>query len=283
MDAKEFSGDGLPDDLEACHRLIATLQSQVDKQATELSLKDKLTQEQAHSVLQLKANNDKLQEKNSELTLKVEKLLQQLFGRKSERRTDGEGQLYLDLGEEATPEVVSALEEAVREAEQVVEAAEQDKKNRKPNRPRQDDRKFPEHLPRIERIIDLPENQREGLQFIGYDEVETLEWIRPELRVRLSKYAKYVHPTDKTQGIASADRPTGLVEGDRFDASVAVEVVAWKYFYHLPFYRQQDLFAGSGWPCTSSCPTTGSKTNSPCPNSRCSSSGLEGSTDSCTL
>jgi transposase len=65
--------------------------------------------------------------------------------------------------------------------------------------------------------------------------------------VRLTKYAKYVYPVDQSQGVVSPERPTGLVEGDRFDASIGVEVVAWKYFYHLPFYRQQDLFAGSGW------------------------------------
>jgi len=34
----------LPADLEACHQLITTLQSRVDKQATELLLKDKLVQ-----------------------------------------------------------------------------------------------------------------------------------------------------------------------------------------------------------------------------------------------
>ena len=28
---------------------------------------------------------------------------------------------------------------------------------------------------------------------------------------------------------------------------MAVEIIAAKYFYHLPYYRQQDLFAGSGW------------------------------------
>lgn len=248
MDAK-----ALPTELDDCHRLIATLQSQVDKQAsalqstqTQLALKEKLVEEQAHSVLELKENNDRLDEKVTELNLKLEKLLQQLYGRKSERRIDGAGQLLLDLGEEATPEVVSALEEAIREAEQVVESAE-DKKKRRPKRPRKDDRKFPGHLPRYERIFDIPEELREDLKFLGYDEIETLEWIRPELRVRLSKYAKYAHPADKSKGIISRERPTGLVEGDRFDASVGVEVVAWKYFYHLPFYRQQDLFAGSGW------------------------------------
>ena len=233
MDAKPLTDDQLPEDVETLQRLVATLKLQVE--------------EQAHCVLELKGHNDKLEEKNSELQLKVEKLLQQLFARKSERRVDGEGQLFLDLGEEATPEVVSALEEAVREAEQVVEEAEQEKKARQNKPPRKDDRKFPKHLPRVEKIIDVPEAQREGLKLIGYDEVETLEWIRPKLRVRVNKYAKYAHPVDRTKGIVSPERPTGLVEGDRFDASVGVEVVAWKYFYHLPFYRQQDLFAGSGW------------------------------------
>jgi transposase len=223
----------LPNELDACHRLIASLQSQVEQQA--------------HSVLELKSQNEELETKNVDLQLRVEKLLQQLFGRRSERRVDGDGQLFLDLGEEATPEVVSALEEAVREAEQIVEDAEQEKKKRTTKPARKDDRKFPDHLPRIERIIDLPEDKREGLKLVGYDEVETLEWIRPELRVRVNKYAKYAHPADKSGGIVSPERPTGLVLGDRFDASIGVEVVAWKYFYHLPFYRQQDLFAGSGW------------------------------------
>ena len=145
------------------------------------------------------------------------------------------------------PEVVSALEEAIREAQQVVDDAEEGKKKRRANGPTKSDRKFPEHLPRIERIVDLPEEKREGLVLIGYDEVETLQCTAAELTVRVSKYAKYAHPVDKTQGIVSPERPTGLVAGDRFDVSIGVEVVAWKYFYHLPFYRQQDMFAGSGW------------------------------------
>jgi transposase len=249
MDAKP-----LPTELDDCHRLIAALQSQVDKQVselqfqqTQLALKEKLVEEQAHSVLKLKGVNDRLDEKLSELNLKIEKLLNQLYSRKSERRIDGAGQLLLDLGEEATPEVVSALEEAIRDAEQIVADAEQEKQNRRRNRPRKDDRKFPAHLPRYEKVCDLPEEKREGLKFVGYDEVETLEIIRSELRVRVTKYAKYAHPADKSKGIVSPERPTGLVEGDRFDASIGVEIVAAKYFYHLPFYRQQDLFAGSGW------------------------------------
>jgi transposase len=256
-----MASNSLPNDLQDCHRLIAMLQEQGnDKQqtivqqtkelqdkATELSLKNKLVEEQAHSVLQLKDNQDKLDIKVIELNLTIEKLLKQLYGRKSERRIDGAGQLLLDLGEKATPEVVSALEEAIREAEQIVQDAEDDKKQRRGKRPPRGDRKFPDHLPRDEKVIDFTEEQREGLKFIGYDEVETLQFIPPELRVLLTKYAKYVVPADKSQGIISPERPTGLVDGNRFDVSVCIEVVASKYFYHIPFYRQQDMFAGSGW------------------------------------
>jgi transposase len=137
--------------------------------------------------------------------------------------------------------------EAIREAQQIADDAEESKKKRRKKRPEQCDRKFPEHLPRYERVVDLPEDQSEGLTLIGDDEVETLECTAAELKVRVTKYAKYALVADKTKGIVSPARPTGLVEGDRFDASVGVEVVAWKYFYHLPFYRQQDMFGGRGW------------------------------------
>lgn len=244
----------LPNEIDTCHQLIAKLLTQVgtqatelQQQATELSLKDKLIEEQAHSVLELKAESDKLEEKNVELNLTIEKLLKQLYGRKSERRVDGNGQLFLNLGDEPTPEVISALEEAIREAHQIVDEAEAAKKKRRTKRPEKSDRKFPEHLPRYERVVDLPEDKREGLVLIGYDEVETLECTTAELKVRVTKYAKYTNPVDKNNGVVSPDRPTGLVAGDRFDVSIGVEVVSWKYFFHLPFYRQQDMFGGSGW------------------------------------
>lgn len=237
----------LPTDLNACHAMLNEQQSQLQQHASELSLKTKLVEEQAHSVLQLKEDNDRLDLELTELKLIVEKLTKQLYGRKSERRIDGVGQLFLDLGEETTPEVVSAWEEAVRDAEKTVEESERERQKRRRSRPRPDNRKFPAHLPRREEIIDLPELRRKSLKLIGYDEVESLEYIRQALRVCVYKYAKYTSPTVPSEGIVSPERPTGLVEGNRFDVSIGVEIVASKYFYHLPFYRQQDLFASCGW------------------------------------
>ena len=50
-----------------------------------------------------------------------------------------------------------------------------------------------------------------------------------------------------TCGVASPERPTTLVEGGRYDTSVAAAVIDAKWHLHLPIYRQQDIFAGSGW------------------------------------
>jgi len=33
----------------------------------------------------------------------------------------------------------------------------------------------------------------------------------------------------------------------RYDTSVAAEIMVAKYAYHVPVYRQQDLFASCGW------------------------------------
>jgi transposase len=84
-------------------------------------------------------------------------------------------------------------------------------------------------------------------QLIGYDSVETLVFERPRLWVRVRKYAKYACVSEPKCGVSQAARPTGLVEGDRYDTSVAAEVIADKYAYHSTLYREQDRFAGSGW------------------------------------
>ncbi len=47
--------------------------------------------------------------------------------------------------------------------------------------------------------------------------------------------------------MVSAERPTGLVEGNKYDSSVAAAVVVHKLDMHLPLYRQTDIFSSSGW------------------------------------
>jgi len=250
-------GSSLPHELEACHRLIeqlaaereqltSRLQAQLQQQARDLQSHEAFVEEQSRTVVELEQARQKLSQENDELKLTVRKLLDRLYGRRSERFIADADQLLLEFGNDAAA-AAEALVEAIWEAERTVEEVESRRRAKRRRQPRAASEKFPAHLPRYEKIIDLPEEEKAGKVLIGYDEVETLEFERARLRVRVTKYAKYADPQRPQRGVASPPRPTGLVEGDRFDTSLAVEILAARFFYHLPYYRQQDVFAGCGW------------------------------------
>jgi transposase len=245
-------GSSLPAELDACQRLIRELSSEreelsseLERLAHDLESREVFVQEQSRTMVDLEASHQQLSQENEELKLTVRKLMDRLYGRRSERFVADPNQIQLDFGDDGAA-AAEALAEAVLEAERTIEEV-QTKRKAKRRKARPSSEKFPEHLPRYETIVDLAEEQKAGKNFIGYDEVETLEFERPRLRVRVTKYSKYADPKEPHLGVASPQRPTGLVEGDRYDPSVAVEIIADRFFYHLPYYRQQNVFAGCGW------------------------------------
>ncbi len=80
-----------------------------------------------------------------------------------------------------------------------------------------------------------------------WDRTEKLVFQPPVLEVEVTVFPKYACPSDSLCGIASPERPTGIVEGNKYDTSVGAQIITGKFGYHLPIYRQQDYFAGSGW------------------------------------
>jgi len=217
----------IPDDLASCQALIEQLALTVTEQTNTI---------------------DALRREKQELEVAYAELVQRVFRRRSERYLDDPNQLRLDLGDTVdAADAAEGLTQAVEEARVPVRAH---VRRRHVRRPRSE--ALPAHLPRYEVEARVPEPVRycpgHGERtLIGYDRVETLEFERPKLRVRVTKYPKYACPSDAACGIASPERPPGLVEGNRYDTSVAAEVITAKYGFHLPVYRQQDLFAGSGW------------------------------------
>ncbi|HUG92284.1 MAG TPA: IS66 family transposase [Planctomycetaceae bacterium] len=245
-------GSSWPHDVDACHRLIEQLSARLSaqdaalqQQAHERQAHEAFVAEQLHTLDELADARQRLAQENDELKLTVRKLLDRLYGRRSERFVVDPAQLSLDFGDD-TAATVEVLAEAVWEAERTIEEVQSQRRARR-RKQRVRSEKFPEHLPRYEQIVDLPEDQKVGKVLIGYDAVETLEFERARLRVRVTKYAKYAVANNPPAGVSSPPRPTGLVEGNRFDTSVAVEILADRFFYHLPYYRQQDMFAGCGW------------------------------------
>jgi len=217
----------LPPDLGACHALIAELST---------------------AIVDLQSTRETLSQANEELNLTIQKLLSRLAGHRSERHEDP-AQLQLDFG--GDPGLQDGLADAaVEQAEQILEAVAVRRK-KQPRKVRNE--KLPEHLPRYEVIAKVTPDQEQCAehgprQLIGYDVTETLEFERPKLRVRVTKYPKFICQQHAECGVQQPPRPERtLVEGNRYGTSIAAEIIAAKYAFHLPIYRQQDWFGGSGW------------------------------------
>lgn len=220
----------LPRDVESCHALLQT-------QAATIAAHEATIAAQAQKLEELAAEMEKMR-----------KLLSHFVnGHRSEKRILPAADQAL-LPFESSEEFQAARAEAEAQAEAIIQTYTVKRTITKKKR----DESLPAHLPRIEKVIEGDESQKNcpahGLrEVIGYDTTETLVRKRPELYVLVRKYAKYACPGHPDCGVASPERPTSLVEGDRYDTSVAVAVIEAKWFLHLPIYRHQDIFAGSGW------------------------------------
>jgi transposase len=220
----------IPHDLDACQALLRV---------------------QAASLVQQSATIVSQNRKIEELATEMEKLRKLLShfvnGHRSEKRIlPAADQAWLPF--ESSEEFQAAQAEAEAQAEAIVQTYTVTRSVTKKKR----DESLPEHLPRVEQVVEGNDGQKNcpahgARKVIGYDQTETLVYKRPELYVLVKKYPKYACPGHPACGVASPERPTSLVEGDRYDTSVAATVVEAKWFHHLPIYRHQDVFAGSGW------------------------------------
>jgi transposase len=146
-------------------------------------------------------------------------------------------------------ELDQARLEAETEAKKLVDDASASVPSKK-KKPRKES--LPQHLPEVKKLCDVHESQRVcpshgPMGIVGYDTTETLVHEPAKLYRLVTEYPKYGCACCKEHGIKSAPRPTGLVEGNKYDSSVAAAVVVQKYDLHLPLYRQTDVFAASGW------------------------------------
>jgi transposase len=221
----------IPNDLKSCQALIAELIHTNAKQSEDIA-----------------SRNKKLDELTTEME-ELRKLLSQLVnGSRSERRIFSDpNQAWLPF--ESEEELKEAQAEAEAESEKIIEEYTVKRHARK-KKPRNES--LPAHLPRVEQIAEIPEEMKNclehgGREIIGYDITETLVREPPKLYVLLTKYPKLACSGNPQCGIASPERPTGLVEGNRYSPSIAAAIIDAKWGQYLPIYRLQDIFASSGW------------------------------------
>lgn len=221
----------LPQDVQSCHELIRA-------QAKQLAEQSRLQAEHLTKTAQLQDELEKMRRVLHEL----------LHGRRSEKRgPSSPDQQWLPFENDA--EFLAARAEAEAEAKVVIQTftVEREVRKRKPR-----NESFPDHLRREEQTVPAPESvlhcaTHGDRTLVGYDETQTLVYQPADLFVRVTKYPKYACAGHPDCGIGAPERPTSLVEGNRYDTSVAATIVEAKWFHYLPIYRHQDLFAGAGW------------------------------------
>lgn len=233
------SATAFPDDLAACHLMLAKKEATLAVNARALAAKDGV-------IEQLEDRVEEQKRELAKVSAERDAALQLAFRKRQERYFDNPNQFLLDFGDPAdTRSFVEGIVDAADEQE--------DTPAHRKKRPRKiHNEQLPEHLPRYEVQLHVSEDKKTcpshgERKVIGYDVQETLEAVPAKLVVRRTLIPKLACPADPACGVIEAKRPVGLVEGNRYDTSVAAEVITSKYGYHVSVYRQQDMFASSGW------------------------------------
>ena len=202
----------------------------------------------------LTEDRDSLKQRVAELESSNKRLVDMLWGRRSERRKDSPDQRHLPFGDdpidppsESEQEIIEAQDEDDEERDR--ELLKQLAARRKARKERQEKgrEEFPASIERREHVIDLEEHQKVGLKPIGVKITERLRFEKPHVYVEVTKRPQYVVAGKPEEGVRSMPAPLAIVEGCKYDFSVIAQIVSLKFGFHIPTYRGQDWFAQSGW------------------------------------
>jgi transposase len=195
---------------------------------------------------------DALRQRVAELEVANQRLVDMLWGRRTERRSVSPEQQPLPFPEE--PHELPVADQAILAAQSQADAAadrellrrlEARRKARQQKRDHQEE--FPPHLEQRIRRLDLPEDQKEGLKCIGVKVTKRLRFEKPHVYVEVFERPQYVVVGEPEQGVRSMPVPLSILPGAKYDFSIVAAIAALKFAFHLPTYRQQDWFAQCGW------------------------------------
>jgi transposase len=199
------------------------------------------------------SDREALRQRVAELEAANNRLVDMLWGCRSERRSESPDQRHLNFGDEPVEPPSVEEQEIITAQAQADEAADREllrrlEARRKARRakPRRNE-EFPPNIERRERLIDLSEEQKVGLKPIGVKITERLRFEKPHVYVEVIKRPQYVVPGQPAEGVRSMPPPLAIVEGCKYDFSVIAAMAALKFAFHVPTYRQQDWFAQCGW------------------------------------
>jgi len=191
--------------------------------------KDKLILAKDEELLAKEAQLKQQAEKIDQLQHQYKELLRLIYGSKSERfiaSVDDESQMNLFE--------LEAGELKEEETEQISYERKRAKKNHPGRHP------LPDHLPVVEQTLE-PEEDVEGLEKIGEEITETLDYTPASLIKRRIVRPKYVDRTDDK--IYTAKLPERVIDKCIAEPGLLSHIMVNKYVDHLPLYRQAKQFS----------------------------------------
>jgi transposase len=210
--------------------LILDIIAQKDAQIGELTRKLESTQRQLTT-----------------LQHQMEQMIRRLYGRKSEQLNPN--QLMFDS---------IILESLEQNAQQTPPAAEiqvvpEVVKTRKASQ-HHGRIPIPEHLERVEILLDIPEEQKvcpetgKPLKVISVEVSEKLEYRPGKLIVNVYKRPQYAVPEGAVAfgGVIAAPMPDHPIAKCKADVGLISHLIVSKFADHLPLYRQDDIFEREG-------------------------------------
>lgn len=175
----------------------------------------------------------------SYLKEQLEWFKRQLFGKKAEPFIDqrSEQQLYFE----------GFLDDILQEKPKTTLVPGHERK--KPQRDGKDAISFPEDLPVVKQVIDIPEEDKICAE-TGKQLVKIGEEISSRLAHKPGSYfikqiirPKYALPQESEGGVRTAELPDSLLNRCQADESLLAEVLVKKFCDHLPLYRQSEIMA----------------------------------------
>jgi transposase len=167
---------------------------------------------------------------------KVDLLIRKVFGKSSEQLDPAQLELLFDPDSAKKPTAAEVSSDApAAKALNIVPF-------KKPAKPRKV--RLPEHLP-VEEIFIDPESVRanpHGYRCIGQEISEQLDYRPGKFLCRRTVRRKYVKLATPDAAPIIAPLPNKLQEACLATPGLIAEVISNKYTYHLPFYRQEQLY-----------------------------------------
>jgi transposase len=199
-----------------------------------------IAQKEAH-IEQLTLKYEANQRQLATLQHQIEQLIRRIYGRKSEK-IDPNQMMFDAIIRESLTQSVAIFDKEKAKAEAPVVAIAKFRKERT-----QHGRlPIPEHLERVEVIIDIPEDKKvspltgEPLKVISVECSEKLEYRPGKLFVKVYQRPQYALPGN--EGVVCAAMPDSPIAKCKADVGLLAHVIVSKFADHLPHYRQDAIF-----------------------------------------